>query len=111
MPRWQTQPQQPEHNRYWSKKAKPLNTANHVMSIDNPQFDKLSYSIQDFSSHSASYHPRNIMECRPWDQSSRWSSGTNNQMQYITLKLDNPAIVRILFELRFFDCAEKSLTL
>jgi hypothetical protein len=31
------------------------------------------------------------------DQSSRWSSGTNNQMQYITLKLDRPAIVRILF--------------
>ncbi|KAG2171936.1 hypothetical protein INT43_001412 [Umbelopsis isabellina] len=102
MPPWQTQLQQTKQKRYGRQKHKPLNTGIHIMSIDNPQFDKLTYTIQDFSSHSASYHPRNIMECRPWDQSSRWSSGTNNQMQYITLKLDNPAIVLHVCNLKEF---------
>ncbi|CAO3664670.1 unnamed protein product [Umbelopsis ramanniana] len=63
------------------------------MSVNQALLQTLPYSIWDFSSHSASYHPRNIMENNPMDQSSRWSSGTNNQMQYITLKLDRPAIV------------------
>jgi hypothetical protein len=69
----------------------------HTMPHVQAQLQTLPYSIYDFSSHSASYHPRNIMENKPMDQSSRWSSGTNNQMQYIMLKLDRPAIVRILF--------------
>ncbi|KAM3578390.1 hypothetical protein VKS41_009136 [Umbelopsis sp. WA50703] len=97
MPPRQTQLQQPTKKKYSKIKKTETPTRNYNMSIDHSQFDKLSYTIHDFSSHSASYHPRNIMDCRPWDQSSRWSSGTNNQMQYIILKLDNPAIVRILF--------------
>lgn len=71
---------------------------NHVM---EDQFDasgrklhKLTYDIEACSSHSASYHPKNIMANKPQDQSSRWSSGSNNQMQFITLKLDNMALVR-----------------
>lgn len=31
---------------------------------------------------------------RPYDQASRWSSGSNNQVQFITLKLDKMAIVQ-----------------
>jgi Muskelin N-terminus len=88
----------------WSKD--PLR--NHLtMSVNQALLQTLPYSIWDFSSHSASYHPRNIMENNPMDQSSRWSSGTNNQMQYITLKLDRPAIVRILFF--FFYCLRRRL--
>ncbi|KAJ3087453.1 Muskelin 1, intracellular mediator containing kelch motif [Quaeritorhiza haematococci] len=59
--------------------------------------EKIGYDIHASSSHSASYHARNIMVNKPTDQSSRWSSGSNNQTQYITIKLDKMAIVRILF--------------
>ncbi|CAG8724349.1 22373_t:CDS:10, partial [Dentiscutata erythropus] len=43
------------------------------------------------------YHPRNIMEDKPSDQSSRWSSKSNDQMQYVLIKIVSMAIVRILF--------------
>ncbi|KAF9929588.1 Muskelin 1, intracellular mediator containing kelch motif [Modicella reniformis] len=43
------------------------------------------------SSYSASYLPENIKTNNPQDQSSRWSSGSNNQMQYIMLKLKTMA--------------------
>jgi len=59
--------------------------------------EKLKYSIHAWSSHSASYHPKNIMVNKPQDQSSRWSSNSNNHMQYITIKLDKMSIVSILF--------------
>ena len=54
---------------------------------------KLEYDIHAWSSHSASYHPKNILVNKPTDQSSRWSSGTNDQMQFITLKLDKLSVV------------------
>jgi hypothetical protein len=57
---------------------------------------KLGYEIHSWSSHSANYHPKNILLNLPNDQSSRWSSGTNNQAQYITLKLEKVAVARIL---------------
>ena len=59
--------------------------------------EKLKYNIHAWSSHSASYHPKNIMVNKPQDQSSRWSSNSNNHMQYITIKLDKMSIVSILF--------------
>jgi len=54
---------------------------------------KLNYSIHDYSSYSNSYIPGNILEDKPGEQSSRWSSDTNNPHQFITLKLERPAIV------------------
>ena len=57
----------------------------------------LDYDIHAWSSHSASYHPKHIKVNKPQDQSSRWSSGSNNQMQYVTIKLDKMSIIRILF--------------
>ncbi|CAG8466882.1 18677_t:CDS:10, partial [Racocetra persica] len=39
------------------------------------------------------YHPRNIMEDKPSEQSSRWSSKSNDQMQYVLIKLESMAIV------------------
>ena len=36
---------------------------------------------------------RNIMEDRPGDQSSRWSTEANTPPQYVILKLEKPSIV------------------
>ncbi|RUS12624.1 Muskelin N-terminus-domain-containing protein, partial [Endogone sp. FLAS-F59071] len=63
----------------------------------NASVERLPYDIHAYSSHSPAYHPRNILIDRPTDQGSRWSSGTNNHLQYITIKLDKMAIVRILY--------------
>ncbi|KAG2204661.1 hypothetical protein INT47_011956 [Mucor saturninus] len=52
----------------------------------------LSYTIYDQSSQSGSYHSRNICIDDPTEQSSRWSSGSHDQSQFITLKLDNPSV-------------------
>ncbi|RKO92671.1 Muskelin N-terminus-domain-containing protein, partial [Blyttiomyces helicus] len=57
---------------------------------------RLKYDVQSWSSHSASYHPRNIMANKPQDQSSRWSSGSNNQMQFITVKFERLSVVHTI---------------
>ena len=57
---------------------------------------KVKYDIYACSSHSASYHPKHIQVNRPNDQGSRWSSGSNNQSQFITVKLDNMSIVQTI---------------
>jgi hypothetical protein len=72
------------------------NVKPHLINLQRHDTEVVKYSIHAWSSHSASYHPRNIMVNNPNDQSSRWSSGSNNQLQFITLKLDKMAIVRIL---------------
>ncbi|KAF9976699.1 Muskelin 1, intracellular mediator containing kelch motif [Actinomortierella ambigua] len=55
----------------------------------------LDYDVHSCSSFSASYLPENIKVNNPQDQSSRWSSGSNNQMQYIMIKLKKMAIARL----------------
>lgn len=55
--------------------------------------DRLSYSICKYSSFSYNYVPENIYHDNPKDQSSRWSSDSNQPPQFLTLKLDRPAIV------------------
>ena len=62
------------------------------------QLERLGYEIHGWSSYSAQYHPKNILVNKPTDQSSRWSSGSNNQMQYLMLKLDRPSIVRTFLD-------------
>eukprot|EP01135_Chromosphaera_perkinsii_P004865 Nk52_evm11s301 gene=Nk52_evmTU11s301 len=57
---------------------------------------QLQYGIDSWSSHSAQYHPRNIIINKPQEQSSRWSSGSNNQMQYVTVKLDKLSVVHTI---------------
>ncbi|KAF9919128.1 Muskelin 1, intracellular mediator containing kelch motif [Lobosporangium transversale] len=54
----------------------------------------LDYDVHSCSSYSASYLPENIKINNPQDQSSRWSSGSNNQMQYIMIKLHSMAVAR-----------------
>ncbi|KAL5034044.1 hypothetical protein RTP6_001923 [Batrachochytrium dendrobatidis] len=58
--------------------------------------EKLVYDIHACSSYSSSYIPVNILVSKPQDQSSRWSSGSNNQMQFITLKLNSMAVVKTI---------------
>lgn len=53
----------------------------------------LKYSIHKYSSYSSNYVPDNIMVDKSNDQSSRWSSDSNNPPQFLTLKLERPAIV------------------
>ncbi|XP_027058035.1 muskelin-like [Pocillopora damicornis] len=53
----------------------------------------LTYTIHKCSSYSANYLPTNILEDKPNDQSSRWSSDSNYPPQFLILKLEKPAIV------------------
>ncbi|KAI8333811.1 Muskelin N-terminus-domain-containing protein [Chlamydoabsidia padenii] len=56
----------------------------------------LRYSIYDYSSYSGTYHPNNIYFNTPQNQSSRWSSGSHDGTQYITIRFDQPVIARAL---------------
>ncbi|KAG0372239.1 hypothetical protein BGX24_000520 [Mortierella sp. AD032] len=56
----------------------------------------LDYDVHSCSSYSASYLPENIKTNNPQDQSSRWSSGSNNQMQYIMIKLKTMAVAHTI---------------
>ncbi|XP_067684074.1 muskelin-like isoform X1 [Haliotis asinina] len=54
---------------------------------------RLKYSVVKWSSYSYNYVPENICHDKPGDQTSRWSSDSNNPPQYLVLKLERPAIV------------------
>ncbi|CAO3593221.1 unnamed protein product [Absidia cylindrospora] len=56
----------------------------------------LRYSVYDYSSYSGTYHPNNIYFDTPQDQSSRWSSGSHDGTQFITLRFDQPVVARAL---------------
>eukprot|EP00128_Syssomonas_multiformis_P002301 Colp12_sorted_trinity150504_noHs@9762 len=61
---------------------------------NNSAEEVLAYTVDSWSSHSPNYHPKNIMVDKPSEQSSRWSSGSSNQIQYLTLKLEKMSIVK-----------------
>ncbi|GAN02525.1 muskelin [Mucor ambiguus] len=66
--------------------------------IENAPHESLPYHIHDHSSFSGPYHPRNICVNDPTEQSSRWSSNSHDQSQYVTIKLEKPAVAcEILF--------------
>ncbi|KAI4496372.1 hypothetical protein M0804_000182 [Polistes exclamans] len=54
----------------------------------------LEYKIFKYSSYTASYVPENILVDKPSDQTSRWSSDNDHPNQFLTLKLQRPAIVK-----------------
>jgi hypothetical protein len=68
--------------------------------IANAPHSLVPYSIYDYSSHSGSYFPQNIAVNNPSEQASRWSSGSHDQSQFITIKLEQPVVA----------CKEFSLT-
>ncbi|KAG0358454.1 Muskelin 1, intracellular mediator containing kelch motif, partial [Gamsiella multidivaricata] len=56
----------------------------------------LDYDVHSCSSYSSSFLPGNIKINNPQDQSSRWSSGSNNQMQYVMIQLKTMAIAHTI---------------
>lgn len=60
--------------------------------VENAPHEPLPYHIYDHSSFSGPYHPRNICVNDPTEQSSRWSSNSHDQSQYVTIKLEKPAV-------------------
>jgi hypothetical protein len=71
-----------------------IHNNNNTTNILKIQPQKLDFDIHSWSSHSAQYHPKHILVNKPLDQSSRWSSGSNNQMQFVLIKLEKPAVIR-----------------
>ncbi|KAI8967128.1 Muskelin N-terminus-domain-containing protein [Mycotypha africana] len=66
--------------------------------VKNTPHVALPYTIFDHSSYSGPYHPGNICINEPNEQSSRWSSNSHDQSQYITIQLEEPTVVcEILF--------------
>ncbi|KAI8976566.1 Muskelin N-terminus-domain-containing protein [Pilobolus umbonatus] len=66
--------------------------------VNNKIHITLPYAIHDYSSHSGTFYPHNILVNNPKEELSRWTSKLNDQSQYITIKLEKPAIAcEILF--------------
>ena len=57
---------------------------------------RLTYDIEAYSSFMSTYAPRHILDDRPSDPGSRWSSATTNSPQFLLLVLPSLAIIRIL---------------
>ncbi|CAO3609257.1 unnamed protein product [Cunninghamella blakesleeana] len=55
---------------------------------------KLNYSIHEYSSYSAAYHPKYIVENKPLDQASRWSSAVRDQFQFLTISFPSPVVAK-----------------
>ena len=55
--------------------------------------EELKYTVEDWSSYSSHYHPKNIMDDRK-DSNSRWTSANTSLDQFILLKLVKPGILR-----------------
>ncbi|KFH65087.1 hypothetical protein MVEG_08568 [Podila verticillata NRRL 6337] len=97
------------HGHYTQLKHSPLNSCSpaSIAAANKKQGDYLTalaimrprvldYDVHSCSSYSALYLPENIKVNNPQDQSSRWSSGSNNQMQYIMIKLKTMAIAHTI---------------
>lgn len=63
---------------------------------------KVEYTIADYSGHSSNYLPAHIRDDCPNDQGSRWSSLTNDQNQFLLLKLERPALLRTITLGKYF---------
>lgn len=64
--------------------------------IVNNLYKKLEYTIHKYSSYSTSFVPANILVNNPKDQTSRWSSDSNNPPQFITIKLAKHSVVKYI---------------
>ncbi|KAJ2102141.1 hypothetical protein GGI09_001376 [Coemansia sp. S100] len=78
-----------------------------AMQVDDAQelrteYDVLPYEVHTWSSHSANFMPHNILSDRPHDQASRWATNANNHRQFITLRLERPALVPHVCNLKEF---------
>ncbi|KAJ1817150.1 hypothetical protein LPJ75_001798, partial [Coemansia sp. RSA 2598] len=83
--------QQQQQQRRWPDSPMLASSAQELRT----EYDLLPYEIHSWSSHSANFLPNNILVDRPHDQASRWSTIVNNHRQFITLRLERPALVRL----------------
>ncbi|KAF8931492.1 Muskelin 1, intracellular mediator containing kelch motif [Dissophora ornata] len=83
-------------NRTWSVAAANKKQGDYLTALAIMRPRVLEYDVHSCSSYSASYLPENIKTNNPQDQSSRWSSGSNNQMQYIMIKLKTMGIAHTI---------------
>lgn len=61
-----------------------------------PPKAKLHYSIHSYSGYIANFHPQNLLNDNPQDQSSRWASDSNGQHHFVMLKLENLSVLRTI---------------
>ena len=73
-----------------------------VEATESHAVERLPFIVRAWSSFSGLYHPRHILVDKPDDQSSRWSSATNNASQYLLLQLEEPCIVRAIHFGKFY---------
>lgn len=85
-----------------SCRSRPLINTHLIVPTGRKSFVKLDYKIHEFSGHSSNYTAEHILEDHPNDQSSRWSSLTNDQNQFVMLKLERPSLVRTITFGKFF---------
>lgn len=60
-------------------------------------YDVIPYEIHDYSTYASVYVPSNIKRNDPMDPNSRWSTTTNDHLQYIILKVPPSLIVTATF--------------
>ncbi|XP_014207147.1 muskelin [Copidosoma floridanum] len=66
-----------------------------IMAMPSSDSEKnLEYRVYKCSSFTTPFVPENILVDKPSDQNSRWSTDNDNYPQYMTLKLQEPAIVK-----------------
>lgn len=64
---------------------------------DRRSYCAIPYEIHSYSTYASVYVPNNIKRNDPMDPNSRWSTSTNDHLQYIILKVPPSLVVTITF--------------
>ncbi|AFM97815.1 hypothetical protein EHEL_020590 [Encephalitozoon hellem ATCC 50504] len=64
---------------------------------DRRSYSVIPYEIHSYSTYASVYVPNNIKKNDPMDPNSRWSTSTNDHLQYIILKVPPSLVVTITF--------------
>ena len=57
---------------------------------------KLPYAIYECSSFHEKFPPESILADKPQDQASRWTTTKNDQLQFLTIRLETVCVLRTL---------------
>lgn len=64
---------------------------------DRRIYEVIPYEIHDYSTYASVYAPGNVKKNDPTDPNSRWSTTTNDHLQYITMKIPPSLVVTVTF--------------
>lgn len=64
---------------------------------DRRMYEVIPYEIHDYSTYASVYAPSNIKKNDPTDPNSRWSTTTNDHLQYITMRIPLSLVVTLTF--------------